>query len=124
MDRGRFGITKPTGWAGAFWQNKANSCPLALCVGLPPPRIRLCDALRRTSAEEGDRPPCFWLSSRPPPCLSALPSLPPFHAAHQVVEIDLELLGAADVVFELLDVVPGKLGRRLARGFGDELDHG
>src|SRR5713226_5106321 len=132
-----FGETKLTRGAPAFWQNKATASAGAIFdktklirspahfgglnldgkkqrfqsghaqrAWLPPPRPP-------PQAAEGDQPPC-----------RGLPSPAPFGAADQVIEIDLELLGLADVALQLLEVGDGEFRRRRAGRLGDELDHG
>src|SRR5580692_4341307 len=49
-------------------------------------------------------------------------SPPPLHPPRQIIEIDLELLGLADFVLELGDIVGRELRRRLAGGFDHELN--
>ena len=65
-------------------------------------------------------------AGKSPPVMDTLAlscKLAVLHPPHQIIEIDRELFGPADIVLELLDVGARELGRRIAGRLGGQLHH-
>src|SRR6516164_5376079 len=99
---------------------KTYGMPLAIRYSV----ISSAPLIRAMNRSRGSPQPAFLTRGRAPITdkWRALPAA--FNPARQVIEIDGELFGLADVGFELFNVGPREFRRRIARRLGQQLDHG